>query len=234
MPEIYEINKYLISLENPDSIGWDEKNKRWNSPTLPGYDKNQRGIGLDIVKNKELASYLKKHPRPGNYLTKEEEEFFRNKHLQYLNDVFEKNTQQIKKSESKKIMALGLMYHGHGPSLWSDKNDGLYHAFHFGSDEDFKNAISAFYQTRNPERMKNHENYWKTHAQKQNVIPQRIKRNVEWGTHVEQPDVLKVARPVWVGRYINGGKLLPWRSVPFSMERWNQILNAIRTFKFNK
>lgn len=232
------INSYLIAIENPDSFGWDNEKQIWKEPTEPGCDKNQRGIGLDIRKNKKLAEYLRNNPREGNYLTKEEEQHFRYSFLDYLDEVFTRNTQKLNMSnisEKKKAMAFGLMYQGHGTSLWQDQGDGLYQAFTKGDDQAFQDSISNFYSTRNSERMRNHDSFWKSQKPKSKLIPKRRINSQFTISHVEQPDVLKVAKPNIVLGHVNGGKLAPrhkkWYVPTIKL---TQILEAIKNFKFSR
>ena len=147
---------YIKALENPEMIGYDAKRDRWTRPTQKGYDPNQIGIGLDTIKNKEVAQFLRKNKR--NWLTDAEMRQLQNSSFQYFKDVFDRKTQGLKPSNAKRAMAIGLLYHGHGPKLW-DRTHALSRALFQGSDQDFINAISKFYGTNT--RATRHSQFWK-------------------------------------------------------------------------
>lgn len=54
-----DIANFTGLVENPDSVGFDYKTRTWSSPTLPGYDSNQIGLGVD----KQNNPYLKDSER---------------------------------------------------------------------------------------------------------------------------------------------------------------------------
>lgn len=43
----YLAGQLINHVENSDSIGWNPIDRTWEHPTLPGYDKNQIGMGVD-------------------------------------------------------------------------------------------------------------------------------------------------------------------------------------------
>jgi len=68
---------YIKAIENPDRVGWN--GKVWTAPQYKGYDKNQRGYGIDIVKN-DSAKRLTQN-RPGQWLTEGEADRLMKEHL---------------------------------------------------------------------------------------------------------------------------------------------------------
>lgn len=136
----------MQAIENPDSVGWNPKLRIWEAPMKKGFDKNQRGFGVDIVKNGYAKVFFAEHPRPGYYLTDDEERLLRYRYLDYLQKVYDKHvSSDLQISDKKKAMALGIMYHGFGPRLWSDNGDGLHDAFFNGTDYEFEDQITKFY-----------------------------------------------------------------------------------------
>lgn len=63
--------------ENPDSIGWNPVTRRWYAPTLPGYDKNQFGMGVDRNQTKGFSEKVKIDENGQEYLTEEDERYLR-------------------------------------------------------------------------------------------------------------------------------------------------------------
>lgn len=151
--------EYIKALENPDNAGYDEKTDRWTPPTAKGFDKNQIGIGLDMRTNNAVRDFLMKTGRTNNpWLSQEEMVNLQNQSLQYFEDVLDKNAKGIKISDTKRAIAVGLLYHGHGPNLWSNRGN-LYSTFVRGSDQDFVNAVRDFYGSNS--RAQRHSQFWK-------------------------------------------------------------------------
>ena len=64
--------------ENPDSIGWDAKNRRWYAPPAnKGYDVNQFGMGVDRNQTPGFSDRVKVDERGREYLTAEDERYLR-------------------------------------------------------------------------------------------------------------------------------------------------------------
>ena len=150
---------YLKAIENPNSVGYNPNTNRWTTPKLRGFDPNQIGIGLDVKTNNVVRNYLRKTGRTKDpWLTQEEMEQLQNQSLQYFEDVFEKNTKGMKLSDTKRAIAIGLLYHGHGPNLWNNKGN-LHDVFINGTDQDFIDAVSNFYKGNS--RAQRHSQFWK-------------------------------------------------------------------------
>ena len=56
------------------------------------------------------------------------------------------------------LVALGIIYHGHGPKLWK-KQHSLHQALFNGSDKEFIDAVTKFYSGNS--RSSRHKNFWK-------------------------------------------------------------------------
>lgn len=70
--------KLINYSENPDSVGWDAKNRRWYAPPAnKGYDTNQFGMGVDRNQTPGFKDKVKKDKQGREYLTAEDERYLR-------------------------------------------------------------------------------------------------------------------------------------------------------------
>lgn len=159
MPRYYGTlqEQYIIALENPDSIGWDSKTRSWAHATGKGMDSNQIGIGGDRY-NEKIRSFIGKQNWDKARLTEAQEREARYENFDYFNGVYNRNTRGLSLSNRKRMLALGVLYHGYGPLLWKEGHP-LNKALRNGSDEDFSNSIYDFYCNKNPERARNHKKF---------------------------------------------------------------------------
>lgn len=143
---------------------------------------------------------MEKHPRKGNYLTEDEEVYFRNRKLDEMLRIYNNNVDEnIQFSDNKLAMALAMMYHGYGPRLWSEHGDGLHNAFFNGSDYEFENAITSFYQKRHKERANNHKKFWDARRPVISYRELRKRTSDSLATKpipLSQPDALRVRQSV--------------------------------------
>ncbi len=144
------IVQYIRALENPDSLGF--RNGKWYASP---YDKNARGFGVDIVKNKQASKVAS--GRVGGWLTEDEERNLRNQYIESLQNTIDYHyhpylrNQEL--SDTKRMIATGLLYRGDGIS--SNKN--LSEPYYSGTDEEFQQAVYDYYESKNlKERAKNH------------------------------------------------------------------------------
>lgn len=172
----------------------------WETPKGNSFDPRQRGFGIDVENYDVVKRHLAKNPRSGNYLTEKEESYFRNRKLDEMQSIYDKYVDDnLHFSDKKRAMALALMYHGFGKRLWTDKGDGLHNAFFNGSDYEFENAITSFYQKRHKERANNHKKFWDA---RRPVISYRELRKrtsdslVTKPIPLSQPDALRVRQSV--------------------------------------
>lgn len=155
--------KYIKELENPHNEGFDEKTQIWTPPTRKGFDPNGIGIGLDIKTNKKVKDFLEKHGRTKNpWLTHQEMLSLQNDSLAYLENVLDQHTKMMKLSNTKRAIAIGLLYHGYGPRLWN-KDSKLHKAFFNGTEQDLINVVTEFYSNTFPTRSRSHANFWKNY-----------------------------------------------------------------------
>lgn len=156
---------YLEALENPGREGFDEKTQRWTPPTRKGFDPNQIGIGLDMNTNAKVKEFLRKNGRTKNpWLSHQEMIKLLNDTLLDLENILDKNTKGIKLSNTKRAIAIGLLYHGLGPKLWNPngpKTQRLNRALFNGSDQDFIDAVTDLYNGMYTQRSVSHSNFWK-------------------------------------------------------------------------
>lgn len=69
-PDLNVAANFTGQVENPDSVGYNKATRTWSSPTLPGYDPNQIGMGIDRNTN----IYLKDYERQPNAVLSEDRE----------------------------------------------------------------------------------------------------------------------------------------------------------------
>ena len=70
--------KLINYSENPDSIGWDAKTRRWYAPPAnKGYDTDQFGMGVDRNQTPGFKDKVKKDKQGREYLTAEDERYLR-------------------------------------------------------------------------------------------------------------------------------------------------------------
>ena len=147
--------EYIKELENPNMVGYDEKNDRWTSPTQKGYDKNGIGIGLDKYTNTYVKNYLQKHNK--DWLTMKEMIDLQNISFNWAEGVLSRNTKGLNMSDIKRVVALGIIYHGHGPKLWKEGNS-LHDALFYKSDKEFIDEVTKFYKGNS--RSTRHKNFF--------------------------------------------------------------------------
>lgn len=152
---------YLKALENPDNVGYIPIIGIWVPPTDKAkYDTNQIGIGLDMKYNKDVSRFLQETGRTNKpYLTDQEMKDLQNKSLEYYEDILDKYITDI--SNTKRAIAIGLIYHGHGPKLWNPttvKQQRMSNALFKGTDQEFIDAVSDFYSGNT--RSQRHSSYW--------------------------------------------------------------------------
>jgi len=61
------LGRYIRAIENSDSVGFDKATRRWYAPTGSAYDRNSRGMGIDVENNKEAIPVVA--GRKGKWLT---------------------------------------------------------------------------------------------------------------------------------------------------------------------
>lgn len=77
--------KLINYVENSDSIGWVPQDRTWEHPTLPGYDKNQIGMGVDKNETKGYAEHIKYRQNGTPYLTEKDERVLRHAAIEKAN-----------------------------------------------------------------------------------------------------------------------------------------------------
>lgn len=79
--------KLINASENPDSVGWDAKNRRWYAPPKgKGYDTNQFGMGVDRNQTEGFDLLVKKDKHGNEYLTEEDERLLRHLAIDKANE----------------------------------------------------------------------------------------------------------------------------------------------------
>ena len=73
-------------VENSDSVGWKPIDRTWEHPTLPGYDKNQIGMGVDKNKTPGYWDYIQYRPKTNvPFLTELDERLIRHNAIETAN-----------------------------------------------------------------------------------------------------------------------------------------------------
>ena len=81
----YLAGQLINHVENSDSIGWNPIDRTWEHPTLPGYDKNQIGMGVDKNQTEGYSEAIK-HRRNGTpYMTELDERRLRHAAIEKAN-----------------------------------------------------------------------------------------------------------------------------------------------------
>ena len=172
------VGKYIRQIENPDSIGWNPNKKIWEAPSKPGYDKRNRGMGVDILNN--AAAKVLTEGRPGRYLTEQEESDLRNQHIDYSLGVIGRQKGYIDgidyMSPRKEAEAVGLIYRGDAGQL-KNPNTALGKAYRSLDEEDFHKAVSDYYHSKGlHERAKQNDLFWQ---QQQPVVPVNVPQETQ-------------------------------------------------------
>lgn len=171
------LEQYIIALENPDSVGWDSKTKTWTHATGKGMDCNQIGIGGDRY-NKNIRAIIGTQNWDKVRLTEAQEREARYKNFDYFNGVYDRNTKGLSLSNNKRMLAMGLLYHGFGKLLWK-KDHTLNKTLRYGSDEDFSRVISEFYSDKYPERARSHNKFMEQLKKKEETAKRKRRFSLE-------------------------------------------------------
>lgn len=153
-----EIGKMINYVENRDSVGFDAVNRRWYAPPKgKGYDRNNRGMGVDILVNPHIRGKVKLDKR-GSYLTEEDERQARFKSISDAEKSYERRLKHAMKvtgitdspSERKKALTVSAIYNlGSGfvaNNLFEDEE--LMRALMSGTDEEYANQVHKYYKQK--------------------------------------------------------------------------------------
>ena len=208
------VGEYIRQIENPDSIGWNSIRKIWEAPALSGYDKRNRGMGIDILNNEDAKTLTEN--RPGRYLTESEERQLRNKHIDYLYGAIDRHKDTIPglidMSPRKEAEVMGALYRGDAKKLWSSETP-IGKALRSDNEEDFHKAISDYYNSEGlKERAKNNDAFWMNHAQPATEpVQSSIKSIFDQTTNTVKDAIHQIVPHGASGRWSEGGSLgNPW------------------------
>ena len=152
------IGKYINYAENKDSIGWDSKTRRWYAPPRgKGYDREQRGIGLDRITNPLVGPALKTDKR-GSYLTEKDERSIRFKAIDDAEDSYNARLAYAQKinnskkvpSEKKKAITMSAIYNLGSSYVAKNlfENKSLMKSLLDGTDEEYANKVHEYYKKK--------------------------------------------------------------------------------------
>ena len=153
------LTDYIKAIENPNKIGWN--GKVWAASTLEGYDKNQRGYGIDIKRNIEARNLTK--DRLGQWITEKEADTLMNNHLKYIEGVAKRRIKGFDNfSKEKQAAILGMLYRG--DSVQSNVN------INEPDDMKFLDSVHTYYKSKGlNERASNSENFFLNKTKKRNI-----------------------------------------------------------------
>ena len=81
----YLAGQLINHVENSDSIGWNPIDRTWEHPTLPGYDKNQIGMGVDKNQTEGYSEAIKHRKNGTPYMTELDERRLRHAAIEKAN-----------------------------------------------------------------------------------------------------------------------------------------------------
>lgn len=81
----YLAGQLINHVENSDSIGWNPIDRTWEHPTLPGYDKNQIGMGVDKNQTEGYSEAIKHRKNGTPYMTELDERKLRHAAIEKAN-----------------------------------------------------------------------------------------------------------------------------------------------------
>ena len=200
------LTDYIKAIENPNKIGWN--GKVWAAPTLEGYDKNQRGYGIDIKRNIEARNLTK--DRLGQWITEKEADTLMNNHLKYIEGVAKRRIKGFDNfSKEKQAAILGMLYRG--DSVQSNVN------INEPDDMKFLDSVHTYYKSKGlNERASNSENFFLNKTKKRNMPIV----DYSFSEYYLPQDNARVKRPIIFnkqGGYIRkmqtaaGGPLFSWQ-----------------------
>ena len=134
----FSFKDYIRILENPDKIGLN--NGIWSAPIQKGYDKNQRGYGIDINTNKKAKALT--NNRPGRWLTEKEADTLMDDHINYITEAANKHIKGFSELPFRRRWALlGMLYRGD-----SVNKSGI--NINEPNDQKFFKSISDYYRSK--------------------------------------------------------------------------------------
>lgn len=134
----FSFKDYIKILENPNKIGLN--NGIWSAPIQKGYDKNQRGYGIDINTNKKAKALT--NNRPGKWLTEKEADTLMDDHINYITEAANKHIKGFSELPFRRRWALlGMLYRGD-----SVNKSGI--NINEPDDQKFFKSISDYYRSK--------------------------------------------------------------------------------------
>lgn len=165
--------KLINFSENPDSIGWDAKNRRWYAPPAgKGYDTNQFGMGVDRNQTPGFKERVKRDNKGREYLTADDERYLRHKAIDRANESantrykFAQKASKIKGAVSPKhdaitVSAIYNLGPGHMARTVFENSKAMKSIFNRNSPE-YQNHIHKQYKLKGRnERIQNELKFFK-------------------------------------------------------------------------
>lgn len=165
--------KLINFSENPDSIGWDAKNRRWYAPPAgKGYDTNQFGMGVDRNQTPGFKERVKRDNKGREYLTADDERYLRHMAIDRANESantrykFAQKASKIKGAVSPKhdaitVSAIYNLGPGHMARTVFENSKAMKSIFNRNSPE-YQNYIHKQYKLKGRnERIQNELKFFK-------------------------------------------------------------------------
>lgn len=168
--------KLINFSENPDSIGWDAKNRRWYAPPAgKGYDTNQFGMGVDRNQTPGFKERVKRDNKGREYLTVDDERYLRHMAIDRANESantryrFAQKASKIKGAVSPKhdaitVSAIYNLGPGHMARTVFENSKAMKSIFNRNSPE-YQNHIHKQYKLKGRnERIQNELKFFKKYG----------------------------------------------------------------------
>ena len=165
--------KLINYSENPDSIGWDAKNRRWYAPPAnKGYDTNQFGMGVDRNQTPGFNDLVKKDKQGREYLTAEDERYLRflaidranksaNDRYAYAQKATETKGSVSPKHDAITVSAIYNLGPGHVARTLFENTNVMKSLFDRNSDE-YQQAVHQQYKKKDRnERIEREQQFFK-------------------------------------------------------------------------
>lgn len=168
--------KLINFSENPDSIGWDAKTKRWYAPPAgKGYDTNQFGMGVDRNQTPGFKERVKKDNKGREYLTMQDERYLRHMAIDRANESANTRYKHAQKASKIKgavspkhdaitVSAIYNLGPGHVARTIFENPKAMKAIFNRNSSEYQKHIHNQYKAKGRNERIKNELNFFKQYG----------------------------------------------------------------------
>lgn len=228
------IGEYIRQIENPDSIGYNPIAQTWYAPNKKGYDKRNRGFGVDVENNEKAKVVVA--GRADKQLSEWEERDLRNEHINYSEGAIQRHYDEFpatkNMSQRMRMLTTGMVYRGDAKAIWGKPNErvsDIYNAYKNNDVKAFEKATRQYYHNKDlDERMRNHDRFWKEQQEREELQRKRSIKGAVDAVQNQQKAVSNWGKD-WKKRLADGGQIntSSWESLPIR-ERQAYIRTAVR------